>query len=129
MHDCNSMELTLRSSFLHSLDVKLTASSGRGHRGSPKHNTLGLVTVFYAHNTSVDKIFTLTCVTGSLSCLVVVRLLWYYPLIAYLLWVCDSGGRLCHRLRHAYCVNQSRPQTLIWVGSSLGTRLAQAVPK
>lgn len=37
MHDCNSMELTLRSSFLHSLDVKLTASSGRGHRGSPKY--------------------------------------------------------------------------------------------
>lgn len=40
------MELTLRSSFLHTLDVKLTASSGRGHRGSPEHKPLLSFCVF-----------------------------------------------------------------------------------
>lgn len=56
MHDCNGMELTLRSSFLHSLDVKLTASSGRGHRGSPKHIIyLAWLLCFYAHSTSVHN--------------------------------------------------------------------------
>ena len=37
LHVQVTRQLTLRSNFLQSLVVKLTASSGRGHTGSPGH--------------------------------------------------------------------------------------------